>query len=83
MRGRSSSKAHCPPQQERESSIMAAAGKLPDLSGAYKWEKLPELPTGRVYAVGGYHDGKLYVLGRYYTLYRVAALNILIIFRRV
>lgn len=42
------------------------AAPVPDLSGSYKWEKLPEIPTGRVYAVGGYHDGKLYVLGKKY-----------------
>lgn len=42
---------------------MAVAAPVVDLSACYRWERLPDVLTGRVYAVSGYHDGKIYVLG--------------------
>ena len=29
------------------------------------WEALPDMPTGRIYSVAGFNEGKLYVLGNY------------------
>ena len=39
-----------------------AAANVVDVR-SYRWERLPDMPTGRVYSVGGYNEGKLYVLG--------------------
>ena len=30
----------------------------------FSWEALPDMPTGRVYSVAGFNNGKLYVLGK-------------------
>ena len=40
-----------------------AAANVVDVR-SYRWERLPDMPTGRVYSVGGYNEGKLYVLGK-------------------
>ena len=34
----------------------------------YYWERLPDMPTERAYSVGGYCEGKLYVVGKHFDL---------------
>lgn len=41
---------------------MAAQTDVIDVR-SYRWERLKDMLTARVYTVAGYKDGKLYVLG--------------------
>ena len=41
---------------------MAAQADVIDVR-KFRWERLKDMPTARVYTVSSYADGKLYVLG--------------------
>ena len=46
------------------SKEVMAAGVDPADVHSYRWKKLPDMPTGRVYSAGGYHKEKLYIIGK-------------------
>lgn len=42
---------------------MAKASSSSGERTEYEWERLPDMPVGRCFTVGAYHEGKLYVIG--------------------
>lgn len=42
---------------------MAAGGS--SVSDEYEWETFPDMLVARCYSVAAYHDGKLYVFGKF------------------
>ena len=43
--------------------VMAKASSSSGERTEYEWERLPDMPVGRCFTVGAYHEGKLYVIG--------------------